>query len=133
MDERRSYQRYPVSLEVRLREVDGAPDADNATVVDVSFGGLAIVTERNMSLGTEVFVQWLNPPFYFAGDAVARAVVVSTRPEEGQNGRFRLGVKFKDGHSELAQSLLNWVQMQATRQRFSQPGRSFSGKGKKGF
>jgi c-di-GMP-binding flagellar brake protein YcgR len=112
MEDRRSYLRYPAELDVKLNQLDGTSDRMDATVVNVSFGGMGIITNENLQPGTDVSVEWLNAPFYFAGDAVLNGTVVSIETADGEDGSFRLSVKFSDKDSELVQRLLHWAQTQ---------------------
>ena len=120
MDDRRSYQRFPVHLDVKLKKFEGTSVEMDGEVIDVSFRGLGIIVSEELQPGTEVSVEWPDPPFYFAGDAVVRGTVVSIQRDKGESGPFRLGVKFSDPDSELAQCLLNWVQMEASMQKRAQ-------------
>ncbi len=118
--ERRSYQRYPVLLDITLRMLDGSSDTINAKVVNVSFGGLGITMSNELQSGTQISIEWVNPQFYYEGKAVSVAAVVDTVKPEGEHGPFMIGVKFLDNDSKLIQSLLNWIQMQANIQKRAQ-------------
>jgi hypothetical protein len=122
MDDRRSYERFPVQLDVKLRKCEGTSAEMDGTIFDVSFRGLGITVSEELQLqpGTEVSVEWPSPPFYFDGDAVVRCTVVSIQRDKGECGPVRLGVQFSDPDSELAQRLINWVQMEASMQKRSQ-------------
>ena len=65
-----------------------------------------IIAKEKLQPGTDVSVEWLNAPFYYAGDAIVRGTVVSIDRVDGEDGSFRLSVKFSDKDSELVQSLL---------------------------
>ena len=119
MEDRRSYQRFPVQLDVKLKKLDGISDDMNATVYDVSFSGLGVTASAELHPGTGVSVEWPNPPFYYPDEAVVKGTVVSIENDK-EEGMFRIGVKFSDSESELVQGLLNWVQMQAQAERRSQ-------------
>ncbi|KPK01612.1 MAG: hypothetical protein AMK71_04885 [Nitrospira bacterium SG8_35_4] len=114
--ERRSYERYPVQFDVKLRKLDGTSDEVDATVIDVSFGGLGIITSEELQSGTQMSIEWINPQFYFDGKPVATGAIVDIVKPEGEGGMFRLGVQFLDQDSSLIQSLLNWIRMQASKQ-----------------
>lgn len=120
MEERRSYQRFSVQLDVRLKKIDGSSASMDGTVFDVSFGGIGITVGEELQKDTEVSIEWPDPPFYCEGEAVVRCTVVSVTREEGESDTFRVGLMFSDPNSELAQRLLNWVQMQASRERRAQ-------------
>ena len=112
MEDRRSYLRYPAELDVKLKQLDGTSDGMDASVVNVSFGGMGIIVKEKLQPGTDVSVEWLNAPFYYAGDAVLSGTVLSIENVDGDDGPFRLSVKFSDKDSELVQSLLHWAQTQ---------------------
>lgn len=120
MANQRAYERFPVQLDVKLRKLDGMSAKMDAIVTVVSFGGLGINAGEALEPGTEVSVEWTNPPFYSSGKTVAICTVVGTTMENEEDGSFRIGVKFSDQDAELVQSLLNWVQMQASAQRRAQ-------------
>lgn len=115
--ERRSYERYPVEFDIKLRKLDGTSDDMDATVIDVSFGGLGIITNAALQSGTQISIEWLNPKFYFDGKPVAVGAIVDIVNPETEDGRFRLGVQFLEQNSALIQSLLNWIRMQASMQQ----------------
>jgi hypothetical protein len=73
---------------------------------------MAIISNEKLQSGTDISVEWLNAPFYFAGDAVLNGTVVSIETVDGEDGSFRMSVKFSDKDSELVQSLLHWAQTQ---------------------
>jgi c-di-GMP-binding flagellar brake protein YcgR len=112
MEDRRSYLRYPAELDVKLKQLEGTSAGMDATVVNVSFGGMGIIANENLQPGTDVSVEWLNAPFYFDGDAVLNGTVVSIETVDGEDGSFRMSVKFSDKDSELVQRLLHWAQTQ---------------------
>ena len=112
MEDRRSYLRYPAELDVKLKLLEGTSDDMDAAVVNVSFGGMGIIANEKLQPGTEVSVEWPNPPFYYSGDAVLRCTVVSIEKVDGEDGPFRISVKFSDKDSELVQRLLHWAQAQ---------------------
>ena len=130
--ERRSYERYPVQFDVKLKNIDGiSPDMD-ATVIDVSFGGLGIITSQELQSGAQISIEWINPQFYFDGDPVAIGAIVDIVKPEGEGGLFRLGVQFLEQDSGLIQSLLNWIRMQASMQKRAQAtAKRFSGQQKR--
>ena len=113
MDNRRAYQRFPVQLDIKLRKLDGSATDFDAIINSVSFGGLGIIVSTELQVGTKISVEWPNPPFYFSGKAVAMCMVVGIGRENKERGLFRLNAKFSAPDSELTNSLLNWVQMQA--------------------
>jgi hypothetical protein len=84
----------------------------DASVIDVSFGGIGIIVSEKLQLGTDISIEWLNAPFYYAGDPVVRGTVVGCESTDGKDGPFRLSVKFAEKDSELVQRLLHWAQMQ---------------------
>jgi c-di-GMP-binding flagellar brake protein YcgR len=112
MEDRRSYLRYPAQLDVKLKQLEGTSADMDASVIDVSFGGIGIIANEKLKFGTDVSVEWLNAPFYYAGDAVLRGTVVSIETVDGEDGPFRMSVKFSDKDSELVQRLLHWAQTQ---------------------
>ena len=118
--EKRSYERYPVEFDVKLNKLDGTSARIDATIVDVSFGGLGIITSEELQSGTKISIEWENPPFYFDGDAVAVGATIDLVKPQGEGGPFRLSLKFLDQDSGLIQSLLNWIQMQANLQKRAQ-------------
>jgi hypothetical protein len=118
--ERRSYERYPVQLDVKLRKLDGTSDEFDATVIDVSFGGLGIITSEELQSGTQISIEWINPQFYFDGEPVAVGAIVDMVKPEGEVNLFRVGVQFLEQDSSLIQSLLNWIRMQASMQMRAQ-------------
>ena len=120
MNNQRAYQRFPVQLDVKLRKLDGTSADMDAIVSVVSSGGLGINTGEALQPGTEVSVEWPNPPFYFSGKAVAICTVVNITRENEEGGSFRVGLKFSDQDAELVHSLLNWIQMKASAQRRAQ-------------
>ena len=132
MNDPRSYQRFPVQLDVKLR-VPGDTSAEmDAIVCNVSFRGLGIIASAELQPGTEISVEWPNPPFYYPGKAAAMCTVVGIVKEKEEGISFRLNVQFSDRDSELAQSLLHWVQMQVTAQRKAQASATrFSGQRKR--
>ena len=113
MDEQRSYHRVPVEMDVKLKTLDAPSVEMEGLVSDVSFGGLGIIVSEELQTGSEVSIVWSDPPFYFEGEAAARGTITGIARNEGDGGSFRVGVKISDSSSELVQSLLNWVQMQA--------------------
>jgi len=117
---RRVYERYPVELEVKLRKLEGTSTEIDATVISVSSGGLGIIVGQDLQSGTQVSIEWKNPPFYFNGEPVERGTIVSVVKLEEEDGLFRLSVKFLDKDSNLIQSLLNWVNMRASMQKRAQ-------------
>jgi hypothetical protein len=118
--ERRAYQRYPVQFDVKLKKIDETSAEMNATVIDVSFGGLGIITGEELQAGTQISIEWIDPQFYYEGVAVAIGAIVDIVKPEGDGGTFRLGVKFTEQDSGLIQSLLNWIRMQAGIQKRAQ-------------
>ena len=118
--ERRAFQRYPVQFDVKLRKLDETSDEMNATVIDVSFGGLGIITGEELQSGTQISIEWIDPQFYYEGVAVAIGAIVDIVKPEGDAGMFRLGVKFSEEDSTLIQSLLNWIRIQASMQKRAQ-------------
>ena len=118
--EKRSYERYPVQFDVKLKKLNETSAEIDATIVDVSFGGLGIITSEEVKSGTKISVEWENPPFHFDGDAVAVGATVDIVKPEGESGSFRLSLKFLDKDSGLIQSLLNWIQMQVSMQQRAQ-------------
>ena len=118
--EKRSYERYPVQFDVKLKKLNETSAKIDATIVDVSFGGLGIITSEEVKSGTKISVEWENPPFHFDGDAVAVGATVDIVKPEGESGSFRLSLKFLDQDSGLIQSLLNWIQMQVSMQQRTQ-------------
>lgn len=130
--ERRAYERYPVQLEVMLRNLDGTPGEMDATVIDVSFGGLGIITGAELQPGAHISIEWKNPQFYFDGEPVAIGAIVDIVKPEGAGGMYRLGVKFLEQDSGLIQSLLNWIRMQESVQKRAQVSvNRFSGQQKR--
>ena len=115
--EQRSYQRHPFQIDVKLRKLDGTSAEMDATVVDISFGGLGIITSEELQSGTKISIEWQNPQFYFDGEAVAVGATVDIVKAEGEGSLFRLGVQFLDQDPRLIQSLLNWIRMQASMQK----------------
>jgi hypothetical protein len=118
--ERRAYQRYPVQFDVKLKKLDETSAEMNATVIDASFGGLGIITSEELQSDTQIAIEWIDPQFYYEGAAVAIGAIVDIVKPEGDGGMFRLGVKFIDEDSDLIQSLLNWIRMQASMQQRAQ-------------
>jgi hypothetical protein len=112
--ERRSYERYPVQFDVKLKYLDKISDELDATVIDVSFGGLGIIMSEELQSGTKISIEWINPQFYFDGEPVAIGAIVDVVKPEGEGGLFRLGVQFFEQESTLIQSLLNWIRTQAS-------------------
>jgi c-di-GMP-binding flagellar brake protein YcgR len=112
--ERRSYERYPVQFDVTLRILDKISDEIDATVIDISFGGLGIIMSEELQPGTKISIEWINPQFYFDGEPVAVGAIVDIVKPDGEAGQFRLGVQFLDQDSSLIQSLLNWIRTQAS-------------------
>ena len=130
--ERRSYERYPVQFDVKLRKLDGTSAEMDAKVIDVSFGGLGIITGEELPTGTQISIEWQNPQFYFDGEPVAIGAIVDIAKPEGEGGLFRLGVQFLDQDSSMIQSLLNWIRMQASMQKRAQASaKRFSGQQKR--
>jgi len=113
VDNRRAYQRFQVQLDVKLRKLDGSTADFDAIINSVSFGGFGGSVSTELQPGTEISIEWPNPPFYFSGKAVAMCTVVGIGRENKEGGSFRLNAKFSDPDSDLTKSLLNWVQMQA--------------------
>ena len=122
MYERRSYQRYPVQLDVRLKQLDEASSDMDATITDVSTSGIKIIVGKELQPGTEVAVEWLSAPFYYDGELVEKGTVISIERTDAEDGQFRLNVKFLDADSKLVQSLLNWAQMQDSAKKRSRSG-----------
>ena len=116
----RSYKRYPIQLEVKLRKLEETSTEIDATVIVVSFSGLGIIVGQELESGTLISIEWKNPPFYFHGEPVTRGTIVNVMNLEEEGGLFRLGVKFLDQDSSLIQSLLNWVNMRASMQKRAQ-------------
>ena len=112
--ERRSFERYPIQLEVKLKNPDGTTAVIDGTVVDVSSTGLGVIVSEKLQPGAEITIEWQNPPFYFDGEAVAIGAIVNIVKPEEESGQFRLGIEFSNSDSELTQNLLNWIQMQAS-------------------
>jgi hypothetical protein len=117
---RRAYERYPVELEVKLRKLEGTSTEIDATVTSVSYGGLGITAGQELQSGTQVSIEWKNPPFYFDGEPIERGTIVSVMKLEEEDGLFRLGVKFLNQDSSLIQSLLHWVNVRASMQKRAQ-------------
>ncbi len=112
--ERRSFHRYPIQLDVKLKKPDGTTSVIDGKVVDVSSSGLGIIVSEKLQPGAEITIEWQNPPFYCDGEALAIGAIVNiVKPEEGSD-QFKLGIEFSASDSELTQSLLNWIQMQAS-------------------
>ena len=117
MEDRRSWLRFTVQFSVKLRKLNGSSEEMEATVVDVSFRGIGIETNQELQPGTEISIEWPDPPFYFSGEAIANGTVVNVKNEKGKIGHFRLSVMFSDSESELAQSMVSWAQNQSRGQK----------------
>lgn len=130
--ERRAYERYPVHLEVKLKRLDGTDDDIEGTVIDVSFGGVGIITNGELQSGAHISIEWVNPQFYYDGEPVAVGAIVDVAKPEKEGKQFRLAVQFLEQDSGLIQSLLNWIRMQANMQMRSQANvKRFAGQQKR--
>lgn len=119
MKERRSHIRYPVNFTVKLLRA-GVPSASSEGVlIDVSSGGVGINVHKELKKGTDVVIEWSDPPFYVEGDAIAKGRVISV--EKDREG-YRLGIRFSDTDSEVTRNLLNWVHREVSRQKRAQSG-----------
>jgi hypothetical protein len=112
--ERRAYERYPVQFDVKLSRLDEISDEMDATVIDVSFGGLGIIMSEELQSGAKISIEWRNPQFYFDGEPVVIGAIVDIVKPEGEGGLFRLGVQCLDQDSTLILSLLNWIRTQVS-------------------
>jgi len=117
MENRRRSKRHPArwTVAVVLDKADGKPVILHTHSLDLSLGGVAVVTEQAERAGTEVTVLLAQPPEP-AGKAPkivkARARVISAAQAPSKTG-YRLGLNFvewtDDGHAMLA-GLLNAIE-----------------------
>ena len=129
--ERRSFGRYPIQLDIKLKIIDGTSAEMDAKVVDVSFDGLGIITGEKLPSGTQILIEWQNPKFHVHGEPVVTGAIVDIVKPEAEGGLFRLGVQFSDKDSRSIHNLLNWIRMQARLQKRAQASAKRSSRQKK--
>jgi len=97
--ERRQHPRFSVNLPVEYRKVDN-PKGRPANTGDVSEGGVLLYVSETMEIGQE-----LSLNLFFTSDRKltsikAHAQIVWKDMHIGNNGPYRIGVKFVDISSE---------------------------------
>ena len=116
MDDPRKHKRLPVKLSCCV-QCEGDASSVPATVLDVSFGGMAIVASQEMPLGARVEFQHSDFPCSPAGTTASTCRVISVRSAHGPASGFRIGLTFENPGTEFVQGLLQWVQMHALVQK----------------
>ena len=116
MDDPRKFKRMPVKMSCRLL-CDNDPTPVTATVLDVSLGGMAVVTARELPVGATVELQHSDFPCASTSRATSRCQVITVRSAKGRSQGFRLGLTFAATDTAFIQSLLQWVQLQSVQQK----------------
>jgi len=118
MDDQRKHKRLPVNLTCRLL-CGNSTVLVQATVTDVSFGGMGTIVPVELPVGSIIEFQHSDFPFTHASSAVSRCRVIAVRPARGRFTGFRMGLAFETIDKDFVQKLLQWLQMQAFVQRKS--------------
>lgn len=120
MDDPRKHKRMPVNHSCHLRcEENDTPVL--ATVLDVSFGGMAIVAPVELRIGSIVEIPHSEFPCASSDRAASKCRVISARPARGTSGSNRMGLCFETSDIDFVQSLLQWSQLQSLVQKRTQP------------
>jgi len=122
--QRRRDVRLAVLLDVAyapLPEGDGAAAFKEAKALDLSAGGLRLVTEQEHPPGTMLLVKFRLPLRKESFETVTKAEVVRTEPVMLEKRRlFHLGLKFVDlpqAHRDKIFSFIFWKMMEQARLR----------------
>ncbi len=119
MEDPRKHKRMPVNLTCRLRCADD-PNPIPATVLDVSFGGMAVVTPQDLPLGAIVEFQHSDFPCASTSNTASKCRVISVRSAKGRASGSRIGLLFETTDMDFIRNLLQWVQLQSLAQKRSQ-------------
>ena len=87
------------------------------TVLDVSFGGMGVVTTKELGTGDVVEVHHNDFPCPPAKTPSSKCRVISVRSAKGNPGGFRTGMAFENPDLHFIQNLLEWVQAQTLVQK----------------
>jgi len=112
MDDPRKHKRLPIALTYSLR-CPGEPAPVQATLLDISYGGMGIVTAKELPLGTIVDFLFSDFPCAPADQATCKCRIISVRSVRGSTDQFRTGLAFETPDPAFIQNLLQWVQNQA--------------------
>ena len=113
MDDRRKHRRFAVNLPCQIRRDKAQDAAIAAAVIDVSTGGVRVVTEAEWPTGSPVVLEWDRAPFLSGAAGVCAGKTIHVRRSPAQPGAYCIGVEFADADSDLVKQLVRWAQMQS--------------------
>lgn len=106
-DNRRAVERYPLRTKVLV--VIGDQHRLDVRSLDVGKGGMGIVSDWNLPVGTQVVVKFSLPVKHMAVPMILNAVVVNGALA-GSLGGFRVGLQFRGVSPQATQALEQFVQ-----------------------
>ena len=122
----REHRRLSIALSVNLQCGDDSALLP-VTILDVSFGGLGLVSAQKVAVGSRVDILHRDFPCATASSqATSKCRVVSVRPANVRSHGFRVGLAFVQADPDFVHNLLQWAQTQSLSQKRTQL-REFSG------
>ena len=116
MNDLRKHKRVTVELTCHL-QCEGDPAPIPTTVMNVSYGGMAVIAPKELPLGTIVEIQHRDFPCVTTDTTASKCRVVSVVPAKGRMTGFRLGLTFETYDKAFIERLLQWTQMQSLVQK----------------
>ncbi len=113
MDDKRKYRRFQLNLPASLLLENTEAPPVPVTLIDVSFGGMGLISAEDFPVGTLISLNWDRPPFADNGAVSFKSRIVSSRRKPSQPGKFSVNITFLDPDPVLIQKLLHWAQMQS--------------------
>lgn len=113
MDDKRKFRRFQINMPSELTREDSTLAHVPVIVINVSFGGLGLISPEDLPVGTLITLRWDRPPFTSAPNPTIKGRIAGSRRKPTQPGKYEVNVAYLDHDPALAQQLLRWAQMQS--------------------
>lgn len=120
MQDKRRNRRFLVKLPCRIRVEGQEGEPVAVTLVNVSLGGIGVVSREEVAAGSRVVFASGDLPFAGASDAALVCKVHNVHRSRLRPGEVRMGMVFDGTSPDLVQRLLQWAQAQVLIERRNQ-------------
>jgi c-di-GMP-binding flagellar brake protein YcgR len=120
---RRSYERVPMRTTVILTTPNGRHV--HARMFDIARGGVGVVVDDTLPVGTELRMQFRIPVGPINGTQMIMSATIMNVVLAASKGGFRMGLRFVHLTSEANDAIESFLTKEAARQRAALPPLAF--------